>query len=52
MICGLTHLGLYPMVAHFFVSVHPFVHNNMSLCTVVMSTSDTKGRFTMGYKPR
>ena len=52
LIYGLTYLGLYPMVQHPFVSVHPFVHNNMSLCTVVMSTSDTKGCATMGYKPR
>ena len=52
LIYGLTYLGLYPKVQHPFVSVHPFVHNNMSLCTVVMSTSDTKGCSTMGYKPR
>ena len=40
------------MVAHPFVSVHTTVYNNMSLCTVLMSTSDTKGCATMRYKPR
>ena len=52
LIYRLTHLGLYLMVAHPFVSVHTTVHNNMSLCTVLMSTSDTKGCATMRCKPR
>ena len=52
LIYGLNHLGLHLMVTHPFVSVHPFVHNNMILCTVVMSTSDTKGCATMRCKPR
>ena len=52
MIYGLTHLGLYLMVTHPFVSVHPSCTHLIHLCTVVMSTSDTKGCATMGYKPR
>ena len=44
--------GLLPYGGAPLCVCDPFVHNNMSLCTVVMSTSDTKGCATMGYKPR
>ena len=52
LIYGLTYLGLYPMVAHPFVSevLITTVHKLMLLCT--KGCTDTKGCVTMRYKPR
>ena len=52
LIYRLTHLGLYLMVAHPFVSevLINTVHKLMLLYTVVCT--DTKGCATMRYRPR
>ena len=51
LIYGLTHLGLYLMVTHPFVSevLITTVHKLMLLCT--KGCTDTKRCATIGYKP-